>query len=208
MRRIVAAVSVAAFLLLMIGPADSSAQAILDCEYFNFQEQAQAILDEDLSDPNFLDDDGDGVACPDLPSAGPNPDFPELPANDDYACVDFPYQEMAQEILDEDPSDPYNLDPTGDGIACSRLPLQAEYAVEDGLDDELANEDLADDASGGSEDDREARRAERREARQDEAGGADNGADAAADDEAADDEATAAEEREARRERREARENE
>ncbi|MDQ3412106.1 MAG: hypothetical protein M3509_08290, partial [Chloroflexota bacterium] len=154
MRHAVAAISAAAFLFLTFGPAGSSAQVLLDCDYFNFQEQAQAILDEDLSDPNVLDEAGDGIACPDLPSAGPDPEFPELPANGDYGCVDFAFQEMAQEILDEDPSDPSNLDPTGDGIACSRLPLQADVTDEDALGDADLTE----------EDDRAARRAARDDA--------------------------------------------
>lgn len=176
MRQLVAAMSLVSLLLLTRGPLDSSAQALLDCDYFNFQEQAQAILDEDLSDPNLLDDDGDGVACPDLPSAGPDPDFPELPANGDYRCVDFAYQEMAQVILDEDPSDPSNLDPTGDGLACSRLPLQADNESGGGLADDA----LADDADAND------RRADRRAARDDTA--ADDAAleeEAAADDRAA-----------------------
>lgn len=198
MRRIVAVLSAAAFLLVLTGATGSSAQTVLDCDYFNFQEQAQAILEEDLSDPFFLDDDGDGIACPDLPSAGPDPDFPELPESGDYACVDFPYQEMAQVILEEDASDPYNLDPTGDGLACSRLPLQADYALEDGLDDELAT----DTDTTAAEDDREARRQARREARQAETDGA-AADDAAADDATADD-TTAEDDREARREARRA----
>jgi hypothetical protein len=40
----------------------------------------------------------------------------------DYDCSDFAYQEDAQAVLDQDPSDPYNLDGDGDGIACETLP--------------------------------------------------------------------------------------
>lgn len=148
MRPLGAAISIAGLLILALmplgGPAPVSAQVILDCEYFNFQEQAQAILDEDESDPNFLDEDGDGFACPDLPEAGLDPEFPELPESGEYRCVDFPYQEFAQEEYDNDPSDPYNLDPTGDGVACSRLPLLADYQVDEELTDEaLTEEELA-----------------------------------------------------------------
>src|SRR5215212_6630992 len=42
--------------------------------------------------------------------------------NEDFDCVDFEFQEEAQNVYDQDPSDPYNLDPSGDGFACSSLP--------------------------------------------------------------------------------------
>jgi hypothetical protein len=41
---------------------------------------------------------------------------------EDFDCVDFEFQEEAQEVLDDDRSDPYNLDPSGDGLACTSLP--------------------------------------------------------------------------------------
>jgi hypothetical protein len=41
---------------------------------------------------------------------------------EDFDCVDFEFQEEAQEVYDQDRSDPYNLDPSGDGVACSSLP--------------------------------------------------------------------------------------
>jgi hypothetical protein len=43
----------------------------------------------------------------------------------DVDCIDFQFQEDAQLVLDLDPSDPYNLDPNHDGIACSSLPHRA-----------------------------------------------------------------------------------
>lgn len=50
-------------------------------------------------------------------------------AQDQYNCDDFQYQEEAQAVYDEDPSDPHGLDgPVGDessgtpGIACESLP--------------------------------------------------------------------------------------
>src|SRR5215210_943423 len=42
----------------------------LDCADFATQEDAQAVLDADPSDPNGLDSEGDGVACEGLPSSG------------------------------------------------------------------------------------------------------------------------------------------
>jgi len=39
----------------------------LDCASFATQEEAQRVLKQDRSDPNYLDRDGDGAACEDLP---------------------------------------------------------------------------------------------------------------------------------------------
>lgn len=46
------------------------AQTDLDCSDFATQAQAQAEYDADPTDPNMLDDDGDGEACETLPSGG------------------------------------------------------------------------------------------------------------------------------------------
>ncbi|WP_078913349.1 MULTISPECIES: excalibur calcium-binding domain-containing protein [unclassified Streptomyces] len=40
---------------------------VVDCGTFNTQADAQAVLRADTLDPNGLDRDGDGIACPDLP---------------------------------------------------------------------------------------------------------------------------------------------
>jgi endonuclease YncB( thermonuclease family) len=45
----------------------------LDCSDFTYQEEAQAVLDADPSDPNGLDRDRDGFACESLPSMGGGP---------------------------------------------------------------------------------------------------------------------------------------
>src|SRR5215204_5438184 len=57
------------------------------------------------------------------------------PEEDLYDCSDFDYQEDAQEVYDEDPSDPYGLDgPRGEeysgteGVACESLPSSGEEA--------------------------------------------------------------------------------
>jgi hypothetical protein len=39
-------------------------------------------------------------------------------AQDDLNCDDFASQQEAQAVLDQDPSDPHNLDGDDDGIAC------------------------------------------------------------------------------------------
>jgi hypothetical protein len=50
---------------------------------------------------------------------------PAQAQQDEYDCSDFEFQEDAQEIFDEDTSDPSGLDEddgTDDGIACETLP--------------------------------------------------------------------------------------
>lgn len=108
----------------------------LSCADFETQEAAQEVLDEDPSDPYDLDPDQNGLACEDLPSEEePAEERPrrnrgrdEPPADEptqveeDFDCIDFEFQEDAQEVYEEDTSDPYNLDPNGDGFACSSLP--------------------------------------------------------------------------------------
>ncbi len=58
-------------LALVFGVSASvGAQRDLDCDDFATQEEAQANLDADPSDPNNLDTDDDGNACENLPSGG------------------------------------------------------------------------------------------------------------------------------------------
>jgi hypothetical protein len=49
-------------------------------------------------------------------------DTPVTVGKEDLDCIDFEYQEDAQEVYNRDPSDPFNLDPNADGFACSSLP--------------------------------------------------------------------------------------
>ncbi|HVL56560.1 MAG TPA: hypothetical protein VM491_08640, partial [Burkholderiaceae bacterium] len=55
----------------------------LDCEDFETQEEAQAVLDEDPEDPHNLDPNRDGIACALLPSAADQ----EAAAADDVAAA-------------------------------------------------------------------------------------------------------------------------
>lgn len=48
-------------------------------------------------------------------------DTPVTVGKEDLDCIDFEFQEDAQEIYNRDPSDPFNLDPNADGFACSSL---------------------------------------------------------------------------------------
>ncbi|WP_206784088.1 excalibur calcium-binding domain-containing protein [Amycolatopsis sp. MtRt-6] len=44
-----------------------------DCSDFQYQEEAQAVLDATPGDPHHLDDDKDGIACEALPSRPKQP---------------------------------------------------------------------------------------------------------------------------------------
>lgn len=66
-RRLLALAALTAALVFAWVPA-AGAQTDLNCDDFEFQEDAQAVLDQDPSDPNGLDSDNDGIACEDLPS--------------------------------------------------------------------------------------------------------------------------------------------
>lgn len=56
--------------LFMVLATGALAQDDLNCDDFEFQEDAQAELDQDPSDPHGLDGDDDGIPCEDLPSRG------------------------------------------------------------------------------------------------------------------------------------------
>jgi micrococcal nuclease len=47
--------------------AGSGGDSNLDCASFETHEEAQRVYEQDSSDPNYLDGDGDGIACEDLP---------------------------------------------------------------------------------------------------------------------------------------------
>ena len=114
-----------------------------DCEDFTSPARPQRILERDPTDPHGLDANQDGQACEeffateatpeapaappaDPPAAEPTPEpAPAAPSRvtlEDIDCIAFTYQEEAQAVLDQDPSDPHNLDPSGDGFACTSLP--------------------------------------------------------------------------------------
>ena len=92
----------------------------LTCGDFASQAEAQAAFDADPSDPHGLDLDLDGVACetPFVVTAA----TPEPLNGRAVNCIDFAFQEDAQVVYDRIPGDPYNLDPSGDGLACASLP--------------------------------------------------------------------------------------
>ncbi len=104
---------------LLFAPSALAQTGDLDCSDFATQEQAQAELDADPSDPNGLDgNDNDGVACESLPSGGTAPTTGGGNETTDLDCADFATQAEAQAVYDQDPSDPNGLDADFDGIAC------------------------------------------------------------------------------------------
>ena len=57
--------------VLVLAPAASTLTVDLDCVDFATQEEAQAVYNQDLNDPNDLDQNGNGVACENLPKEMP-----------------------------------------------------------------------------------------------------------------------------------------
>jgi micrococcal nuclease len=102
----------------------SGADSNLDCGSFGTHEEAQRVFEQDLSDPHYLDGDGDGVACEDLAKSQPDDQPPSVSSEEDsnLDCASFATHKEAQKVLKKDPSDPHYLDGDGDGVACEDLP--------------------------------------------------------------------------------------
>lgn len=67
--KIVAAIIVLIIVYMVAWSAGADSNRDLDCVDFAYQEQAQAVLEADPSDPHDLDRDHDSVACESLPRA-------------------------------------------------------------------------------------------------------------------------------------------
>jgi hypothetical protein len=121
----------------------------LTCSDFASQAEAQLEYDADPSDPHGLDVDRDGIAC-ETPIVEPivrrdtadaratrqaeraarREAITPVPAiEDDIDCEDFEFQEDAQVLYDLIVGDPHNLDPSGDGFACSLLPSRGNPPI-------------------------------------------------------------------------------
>jgi hypothetical protein len=113
--------SAAAIMMLVLGvlAGRSDAQADLDCADFDTQQEAQAELNRDPSDPHGLDADDDGIACEELSDDGGTGDGGT--GGRDLDCADFATHGEAQRVLARDPTDPHNLDADDDGVACEEL---------------------------------------------------------------------------------------
>ena len=123
-------------MLILAPTALAQDGADLDCSDFATQQEAQAVFNQDPSDPNNLDADDDGMACETLPdgtmeddAANGNGATNGNGTTEDLDCVDFATQEAAQANLNANPSDPNNLDADDDGIACERT-IDAADAVQ------------------------------------------------------------------------------
>lgn len=85
------------------------------------------LVDATIGDPQFITHSvtNGSVTC-----GGVSP----TPSSDDvFDCADFVYQDTAQVIFEADPSDPHNLDPDTDGIACEDLPPRPDGTPVDGF---------------------------------------------------------------------------
>jgi hypothetical protein len=100
------------------GGGGAGGGADLDCGDFATQQQAQAALERNPSDPNRLDADNDGEACESYPydSGGGGEG-----GGGDLDCADFSTHGEAQREYAKDRTDPNNLDADNDGIACEEL---------------------------------------------------------------------------------------
>lgn len=88
--------------------ASASAADQFDCMDFTYQEEAQAVYDQDTSDPNGLDGpigEGftgeEGVACEDLPSQGTGTDLAEEPAAETLAEPDMTEDQYSPAAVDQ-----------------------------------------------------------------------------------------------------------
>ena len=110
-------------------PSALAQEDLYDCPDFDYQEDAQAIYDQDPSDPYGLDGpqgeefDGEpGVACEELPRrGGDGTTGGGTVSTADLDCADFVTRAEAQAELDRDPSDPNGLDDDDDGEACEEF---------------------------------------------------------------------------------------
>ncbi|AHY46530.1 Excalibur calcium-binding domain [Rubrobacter radiotolerans] len=85
MKRLMYAAVLTLVSVLFFAPA-ALAQNVYNCDDFATQEEAQAVYNQDPSDPNLLDDDGDGIACETLPS-GPSPSASDDDNDEDSATA-------------------------------------------------------------------------------------------------------------------------
>lgn len=120
----------------------------LDCMDFPSQKAAQDHLRKDPSDPYKLDPERNGVACDIRPTEylDSTTDLAPVMRADsgaDLDCDDFEFQQEAQTVYFQDPSDPNGLDGpnekaeedkhfVGNGFACETTPMLASNVEESG----------------------------------------------------------------------------
>lgn len=98
----------------------------LNCSDFSTQEEAQAVLEADSSDPNNLDGEGDGEACESLPSGYSSYSSPSSEddsssgssSSTDYANCSEARAAGVAPLYAGDPGYRSELDRDSDGVAC------------------------------------------------------------------------------------------
>lgn len=111
-------IGVAILAMLMVGlfqPVGAQ-ETPRSCDLYETQPEAQNILDQNPQFEEFLDPDGNGIACEELPETDPSP------TGDFTSCDQFESREDAQRELndrsDDSPERRFALDADGDGMAC------------------------------------------------------------------------------------------
>ena len=98
MKRLLCLAVLSMLTMLVLAPA-AMAQADRNCSDFATQPEAQAVYDQDPSDPNGLDADDDGIACETLPSGETedgNMMEDEVASDDDSAAAQYDDSAAAQ----------------------------------------------------------------------------------------------------------------
>ena len=82
------------------------------------------LVDATIGDPQPIvaGSQSGSITCTAGGSTDPTPTPGSDDADDVFDCSDFLFQDVAQAVLDADPSDPHNLDPENNGVACEGLP--------------------------------------------------------------------------------------
>jgi len=125
-RRILYLGALSVIVTLLLAPT-ARTQGLQSCDDFQFQEDAQTQLTSNPSDPNNLDDDGNGLACEDLPRRDPDAPTDQTAQNPPQKSPSAPPDEKAQ----NPPQKPPNA-PDDEGVlmkAGGDLPLPEQRAT-------------------------------------------------------------------------------
>jgi hypothetical protein len=128
MRRMTGVIAIAMLLLVgLLAPATaqergpSGADGSYNCPDFDYQEDAQAVLDADPSDPNGLDADNDGVACETLDSRGS--DAGDEGTEEDDSATEDEDDGAEESDVDDEVEQPAAVDAGSGGLAGSSMPI-------------------------------------------------------------------------------------
>lgn len=104
--------------MLMVGLIQpvGAQETPITCGLYETQPEAQEVLDQNPQFEEYLDPDGNGIACEELPETDPSP------TGDFTSCDQFETRDDAQRELndrsDDSPERRFALDADGDGVAC------------------------------------------------------------------------------------------